>query len=58
MSELRNIYIGLPPDLVNNVLCIAEEYRTNSMSFEVCGSDVIVEYHTQEVLGYDRIKMP
>lgn len=40
------------------VLWVAREYRTNPLSHEEGGSDVVVEYHSDEVFGYDWIKFP
>lgn len=58
MKEIKRIYLGLPDSLKEEVLWVGREYRTNPLSHEPGGSDVVVEYHRDGVLGYDWIKMP
>ena len=58
MGRIKRVSLGLPKSLVNEVLWVARKYRTNSLSHEPGGSDVVVEYHSNEVLGYDWIKFP
>ncbi len=58
MGSIRKIYIGLPESLVGLVLWVTREYRTNPLSHEPGGSDVVVEYHNDKVFGYDWIKFP
>jgi hypothetical protein len=58
MDRIKRVSLGLPKSLVNDVLWVAREYRTNPLSHEPGGSDVVVEYHNDEVLGYDWIKFP
>ena len=52
------VYIGLPEDLAHHVSWVAREHRTNHLSHIPGGSDVIVEYHSGKVFGYDWIKKP
>ena len=54
----KNVYIGLPDNLQHLVLWVSREYRTNRLSHIPGGSDVVVEYHDERVLGYDWIKRP
>ena len=56
--EIKWIYIGLPDELKNIVLWVADEFRINPLSLKPGGSDVVVEYHDGNVFGYDRIKDP
>jgi hypothetical protein len=56
--KIKRVYLGLPKHLKNKVLWVSPEFRTNSLSHEPGGSDIVVEYHDQNVYGYDRIKMP
>jgi hypothetical protein len=55
---IKRVYLGLPKHLKDKVLWVSPEFRTNSLSHEPGGSDIVVEYHDQNVYGYDRIKMP
>ena len=58
MNRVKRVNLGLPKSLVNEVLWVGREYRTNPLSHEPGGSDVVVEYHNDDVLGYDWIKFP
>ncbi|MEJ8804390.1 hypothetical protein [Pontibacter sp. H249] len=58
MRKIKRIYLGLPESFKDEVLWVAREYRTNSLSHEPGGSDVVVEYYEDGVLGYDWIKTP
>ena len=58
MRILKRVYRGLPQSLANVVLWVAREYRTNHLSHIEGGCDVVVEYHNNEVFGYDWIKKP
>jgi len=57
-NEIKRIYLGLPASLVEKVLWVARDYRTNVLSHQPGGSDVVVEYQNNSVLGYDWIKYP
>jgi hypothetical protein len=57
-SEVERIYIGLPEELKEKVFWVTRPYRTNPLSHIPGGTDIIVEYHNGEVLGYDWIKEP
>jgi hypothetical protein len=50
------IYDGLPSFIAESVKWVSDDYRTNPLSLEPGGTDVIVEYVGQLVLGYDKIK--
>ena len=54
----ERVYIGLPERLVDLVLWVERKYRTNPLSHMPGGSDVVVEYHDGQALGYDWIKKP
>jgi len=54
--EPERVYIGLPQHLADHVLWVNREYRTNALSHIPGGSDVVVEYHDGQALGYDWIK--
>lgn len=56
--QILRVYIGLPERLKPFVLWVAREYRTNPLSHQEGGSDVVVEYQSEEVYGYDWIKFP
>lgn len=56
--EAERVYIGLPEHLVHLVLWVKRKYRTNPLSHIPGGSDVVVEYHNEQALGYDWIKKP
>ena len=56
--EPKHVYIGLPEHLVEDVLWVAREYRTNPLSHIPGGNDIVVEYHDGRVFGYDWIKNP
>ena len=55
-NQTVRIYDGLPFFIVENVKWVSDDYRTNPLSLEPGGTDVIVEYVGQLVLGYDKIK--
>lgn len=57
-SSIKNVYVGLPDHLVDRILWVARKFRTNPLSYDPGGSDVIVEYHLGNALGYDWIKYP
>ena len=57
-NQIEKIYIGLPEDLKDKVFWVARPYRTNLLSHIEGGTDVIMEYHNGDVLGYDWIKEP
>ncbi|GEO08324.1 hypothetical protein [Segetibacter aerophilus] len=58
MREIKNVYLGLPFDFVEKVYWIDDEFRTNALSHEEGGFDIVVEYHTGEIFGYNRVKIP
>lgn len=58
MNRIKRVNLGLPQSLIDEVLWVAREYRTNPLSHEPGGSDVVVEFHNDDVLGYDWIKFP
>jgi len=58
MDRIKRVYLGLPKNLADAVLWVAREYRTNPLSYKPGGSDVVVEYHNDNVYGYDWIKFP
>ncbi|MGI0498505.1 hypothetical protein ACOKW7_05270 [Limnospira platensis CENA597] len=58
LNEPIRVYIGLPRHLANKILWVDRRYRTNPLSHIPGGSDVVVEYHNGQVLGYDWIKKP
>lgn len=58
-DEIVRIYIGgLPIEIQNKVLWVKDEYRTNYLSLIPGGTDVVIEYKSEKVLGYDKIKEP
>lgn len=52
------IYIGLPEELIPQVFWVDRSYRTNLLSHEPGGSDIIIKFQTSEVYGYDWVKFP
>ena len=56
--EITHIYVGLPERLKDVVLRVAERYRTNPLSLESGGCEIVVEYQTAEVFLYDKVKFP
>jgi hypothetical protein len=58
MDRIKRVYLGLPKELIDIILWVAREYRTNPLSHHPGGSDVVVEYHNTKVFGYDWIKFP
>lgn len=56
--EESKVYVGLPDHLVEEVLWVAREYRTNPLSHIEGGCDVVVEYQDGSAYGYDWIKKP
>lgn len=57
-EEIEHVYIGLPEHLVNCVFWVKREARTNILSHEPGGSDVVIEYYNGHARGYDWIKKP
>jgi cold shock CspA family protein len=57
-DRIKYVYLGLPEHLTHIVLWVDPKYRKNRLSFIPGGSDVVVEYHNGQALGYNRIKMP
>lgn len=57
-KKIKNVYVGLPEHLIDNILWVKREARTNPLSHRPGGFDVVVEYHSGKVYGYDWIKMP
>lgn len=57
-GEIKRIYIGLPEGFPKKVVWVQRKFRTNELSHTPGGADVIVEYHTSKVLGYDWVKYP
>lgn len=55
-NQFVRIYYGLPTIIAQNVKWVGDEYRTNPLSLEPGGTDVVVEYVGHIVLGYDKIK--
>lgn len=51
-------YVGLPEQLAQEVLWVADEWRKNPLSLKKGGCDVVVEQYDGKVLGYCRIKYP
>ena len=58
MNDFKRVLIGLPKELVDSVLWVSRKYRTNPLSHEPGGCDVVIEYHNGDVFGYDWIKFP
>src|SRR5436190_22264958 len=64
MASARNnriplqIFIGLPPDLVDRVRFVELWFRTHEWSLVPGGSHIVVVYADGAVLGYDNVKIP
>ncbi len=58
MDDIKRVYAGIPDDLINSILWVADKYRVNPLSLIEGGSEVIVVYWSTEVFGYDKIKKP
>lgn len=58
LTEIKQVYIGLPPHLKNTIFWVARRYQTNPLSHEDGGCDIVVEYHTKKALGYHYVKYP
>ena len=39
-----------------SILYVSDEFRTNPMSLNPGGSNVVVEYHSGDKFGYSRVK--
>lgn len=57
-KTVKQVYIGLPETLKDRIFWVGEKFRTNPLSFTPGGMDVVVEYCSNVVLGYDRVKYP
>ena len=58
MDEIKKIYLGLPQDMRTRVFWVGRKFRTNLLSHQPGGVDIIVEYHSGKIFGYDWIKYP
>lgn len=58
IGEIQHVYIGLPTHIIEKILWVDEEFRTNPLSKTLGGCDVIIEYKDGKILGYDKIKFP
>jgi hypothetical protein len=58
MATITKLQHGLPTNLQRKLYWVNRSYRTNSLSHEAGGGDIVVEYEDGNVLGYDRIKYP
>ncbi len=58
MNEIKKIYLGLPQDMRTRVFWVGRKFRTNLLSHQPGGGDIIVEYHSGKIFGYDWIKYP
>ena len=52
------VYNGLPDDFINKIFWPDRDYRTNPLSHIPGGSDLIIEYTDEKIIGYDWIKFP
>jgi len=57
-DTIKRIYIGLPSDFKYKVYWVERKFRVNPLSHNLGGCDVIIEYHSGKVFGYDWIKYP
>jgi len=57
-GNIKRIYDGIPTDLIKNIVWVEDEYRTNVLSVEPGGTDIVVEYTKLPLWGYDKIKYP
>lgn len=55
-DNIKAIHIGLPETISNKVIWVDDIFRTNTLSLQPGGCDVVVEYVNDNVLGYKRIK--
>ena len=55
---MNRVYQGLPGSFAENVLWVSRQYRTHPWSHVPGGCDVVVEYHNEDIFGYDWIKKP
>ena len=51
-KSIKDVYDGLPEDLVNKLFWVKKKYQTNLLSHMSGGSDVVIEYLNEEVLGW------
>lgn len=58
MDGIKKIYLGLPQDMRTRVFWVGRKFRTNLLSHQPGGGDIIVEYHSGKIFGYDWIKYP
>lgn len=56
--KISRIYIGIPSELKSLIFWVGREFRKSDLSFEIGGSDIIIEYTNGKVFGYDWIKYP
>ena len=57
-NGIKRIYTGLPKKLADQVLWVERKFRVNELSYQPGGFDVVVEYSSGKVFGYDWIKRP
>lgn len=56
--DISRIYIGLPDHLAGRVHWVERRFRTNRKSHMPGGSDIIIEWRDDRIVGYDWIKDP
>ncbi len=56
--KIKQVYVGLPSNLEKHILWVADKYRRNPLSLIAGGTDVVVEYYSEEIFGYNKIKDP
>lgn len=57
-NKLPTIYTNNKCILPVDIHWVPEKYRTNPLSLKEGGSNVIVEYYENKILGYSNIKLP
>lgn len=55
-NEINRIYVGIPEEIRDRIIWDEDPFRTNPLSLEEGGGDVVIEHKNGKVLGYDKIK--
>lgn len=56
--EIKRVYIGIPLELQSLIFWVSRQFRKNDLSFEIGGTDIIIEYKNGKIFGYDWVKYP
>lgn len=57
-KKIKKITIGIPQNISKKIRWVLDEYRTNELSIIPGGFDIVIEYYSGDIFGYDKVKEP